>query len=425
MRIHAFLIILFLVAALGGVSAAQTTSDTAFSQVVVTKTTVDPTVLMAGDIGTIKVTVENDGTEAVSLNRATLYTDGIVLLNNAAYETLITLGPGSSRDFTFNVQATGTGGLYQPRFYLDFRGTGSLSTYVPLQIDDTGLQVSVVSVPDFFATGRSDQVTLRVGNPRDDNLTSIIITPSGEGVRTIQSNYFVGDLGPGKSTQVAFDVIPSQATTLTFHTGYRNGINVHGTDTQVPILIDNSRRSADLVINNVKLTGSGGSYEIDGDITNGGLDDAKSVVVTVQSPAQPVDPYPSYVIGSLAVDDFSSFSVTFTAPALTSVPALVQWKDSDGNSYQDTININLRTAAVNGQAGSTGSQVTGGGRGGGGPFGFFGGGRGGFQIPFVPIIIIIVIAVVLIVAWRRGVFERIRGRGKGKQGNQGNQQPRR
>jgi len=413
MKPHVYLILLILVATFGGAVSAQSTSqsasDTAFTQVVVSKITVNPSVLMVGDTGTITVTLLNTGTEAVPIARATLYTDGIVLLNTGAYDTLTNLGPDNSKDFTFMVQATGTGGLYQPRFYLDFQGAGSMSSYIPLQIDNTGLQVSVASVPDYFATGRSDQVTLRVGNPRDDNLTGITITPSGEGIRTVQSNYFVGDLGPGKSTQVVFDVIPSQPTMLTFHTSYRNGINAHSTDTEVPIQIDDSRRSADLVINNVKLTSSAGSYEIDGDITNGGLDDAKSVVVSVQSPATPVDPYPSYVVGTLAVDDFSSFTVTFSAQALTSVPILVQWKDSDGNSYQNTININLRTATLSGSTGSTSTGSRG-----GGPSGIFGGGQG-VQIPITEIIIVIVIAIVGIVAWRRGVFRRILPRGKGKQ----------
>ncbi|HUK92553.1 MAG TPA: hypothetical protein VLU98_00795, partial [Methanomicrobiales archaeon] len=256
----------------------------------------------------------------------------------------------------------------------------------------------------------------------------ITITPSGSGVRTLQSNYFVGDLGPGATTQVVFDVIPSQETdtNLTFQTTYRNGVNVHTTDTVVPILIDNSRRSADLVVNDVQLTSSGGSYVLNGDITNGGVDDAQAVIVSVQSPATPVDPYPSYVVGSLAVGDFSSFSVTFTAQGLTSVPVLVQWKDSDGNAYQNTVDVNLRTATVGGAAGSTGAAAAVAARGGGGgPFGFFGGGRGGLSIPFVPIIIIIVIAVVLIAAWRKGAFDRFLKKGKGKQGNQGNQQPKR
>jgi hypothetical protein len=413
MKLQLYMILLVLVAILGGAVSAQSTSDTAFTQVVVSKITVNPEVLMVGDTGTITVTVLDTGTESVAVARATLYEDGILLLNPGAYDALTNLGPGISKDFTFQVQATGTGGLYQPRFYLDFQGAGSLSSYIPLQIDNSGLQVSVASVPDYFATGRDDQVTLRVGNPRDDNLTGITITPSGEGIRTIQSNYFVGDLGPGESTQMVFDVIPSQATDLTFHTTYRNGINVHTTDTVVPILIDNTRRSADLVINDVKITPSGGSYQLDGDITNGGLDDAKSVVVSVQTPATPVDPYPSYVIGTLAVDDFSSFTVTFTAQALTSVPILVQWKDSDGNSYRNTVDINLRTAtAETGSSSGTSTLARGGG--GGGPLGFFGGNRG-LSIPFIPILIIIVIAVILVVAWRKGIFARIRGKEKGRQ----------
>ncbi|MDD1661606.1 MAG: hypothetical protein LUQ49_03985 [Methanomicrobiales archaeon] len=417
------MILLILVAisasAVSAQAASTSTSDSAFTQVVVSKITVDPSVLMGGDKGTITITVSNTGTEAVPIARATLYTDGVVLLNTGAYDTGMNLGPDNSRDFTFQVQATGTGGLYQPRFYLDFQGAGSMSAYIPLQIDNTGLQVSVASIPDFFATGREDQITLRVGNPRDDNLTGIVVTPSGDGIRTIQSNYFVGDLGPGASASVVFDVIPSQPTILTFHTNYRNGINIHTTDTEVPVRIDNSRRSADLVINNVKITSSGGNSELDADITNGGLDDAKSVVVSVQSPAVPVDPYPSYVVGTLAVDDFSSFTLTFSGSALTSVPILVQWKDSDGNSYQDTISINLRTAAPGGSAGTTDSQASGGARGGGGPFGFFGGGRGG-QLPITEILIVIVVAGAGIVAWRKGIISRIL---KGARGKQGKEQP--
>ena len=240
-------------------------------------------------------------------------------------------------------------------------------------------------------------------------------------MRALQNTIFIGDLGPGDSAQAVFDVIPSQATNLTFTTTYREGINVHSTITTVPILIDNGRRSADLVVNDITLTPKGGSYEVDGDVTNGGVDQALAVVVSVSSPAQPVDPYPSYVIGTLSVDDFSSFSVTFSGgPALTSVPLLVTWKDSDGNSYSNTVDVNLRTASVSGGTGSQSRVVTGGG--GGGPLGFFGGGggRGGLQVPVIPIIAIIVIAVALLVAWRKGVFDRFTKKGKGKQGNQQN-----
>ena len=424
MRIHACLILLILMGAFGGVAAAQTTStstsSTSFSQVVITQTTVSPGVFMTGDTGTISITIQNNGADEVDIARATLFTDGVTLLNPDAYDQVIALGPDNSRTFTFNVQATGAPGLYEPQFYADFQGAGSMTSYVPLQIDNTNLQVAVANIPSYFGTNRENQITLQVSNPRDDNLSSITITPSGDGVRSLQNTYFVGDLGPGQSTQAVFSVIPSQETNLTFTTTYRNGINSHSTNLVIPILIDNSRVSADLVVNDITLTPKGGSYEIDGDVTNGGVDQALAVVVTVDSPAQPVDPYPSYVIGTLAVDDFSSFSVTFSGQALSTVPLLVQWKDSDGNSYQNTVEVNLRTATISGSTAGTVTRVAGGG--GGGPFGFFGGGRGGLEIPIIPIVIIVVIAVVLVYAWRKGYLDRILKRGKGKQGNQGNQQ---
>ena len=116
MKPHAYLIILILVGALGSVASAQAASSTAFSQVVVSKATVDPTVLMYDDIGSITITITNTGTEAVPINRATLFLDGIVLLNPGAYDSVTTLGPGNSKEFTFRIQARGTGGLYQPMF---------------------------------------------------------------------------------------------------------------------------------------------------------------------------------------------------------------------------------------------------------------------------------------------------------------------
>ncbi len=424
MRIRACLILLLLMLACGGAASAQSTStstststtSTSFSQVVITQATVDPGVFMNGDIGTITVTLQNNGADEVDIARATLFTEGVILLNPDAYDQLIALGPGNSRTFTFNVQANGAPGLYEPQFYADFEGSGSLASYVPLQIDNTELQVAVANIPNdgFFSTNREDQITLQVSNPRTDNLSSIIITPSGDGVRSLQSSYFVGNLGPGQTAQAVFNVIPSQETNLTFTTTYENGINSHSTDLVVPILIDNGRVNANLVVNDLTLTPKGGgSYEIDGDVTNSGTDTANAVVVTIQSPAIPVDPYPNYAIGTLNVDDFSSFSLTFTGPALTSVPILVQWMDTDGNSYQNVVDADLRTIATG--AGSQTRIVT---AAGGGPFSFFSGGRGGLSIPFVPIIIIIVIAVVLVVAWRKGYFDRVLKRGKGKQGNQ-------
>ena len=111
MKLHVCMILLIILAISGTAVSAQTTStsttDTSYTQVVVSKVKIDPAVMMPGDTGTITVTLTNTGTETVPINRATLYTDGIILLNTGAYDQLTNLGPENSIDFAFQVQATG------------------------------------------------------------------------------------------------------------------------------------------------------------------------------------------------------------------------------------------------------------------------------------------------------------------------------
>jgi hypothetical protein len=143
--------------------------------------------------------------------------------------------------------------------------------------------------------------------------------------------------------------------------------------------------------------------------------------VTVGAPAQAVEPYAEYAIGSLAADDFSSFEITFSSKDLTSVPLVITWKDNDGNSFSVTKNLNLRTNAGSGTAGTassgsssasvtpatTGSSSTrtsggfsGGPPGGGSIFGF-GGSRGGGISSFYPVIATGIIIILGIVLWTK------------------------
>ena len=102
------------------------------------------------------------------------------------------------------------------------------------------------------------------------------------------------------------------------------------------------RLAAVPVVNNIVLTSSGSSYKLTGDVNNAGITDAKSMVLTVLSPARPVEPYADYAIGSLASDDFSSFTLTFMSTDLSDVPLQIKWKDADGNSFSTVKNLDLR-----------------------------------------------------------------------------------
>ena len=188
-------------------------------------------------------------------------------------------------------------------------------------------------------------------NPRNGPVKNIMITPIVTGVDVIPTQKFISSLDAGASQDVTFQITPHQVADLTFHVTYDNGDNEHTTDVVLPLNIGVNKLAAVPVINNVALTTVGTGYQLTGDVTNAGVTDASGMVVTVAAPAHPIEPYSNYAIGSLASDDFSSFTLTFTADDLSAIPVTVQWKDANGNIFSSVTTLNLATGSS-----STGSR---------------------------------------------------------------------
>lgn len=385
------------------VAAAQTSpsavTGTAASQVMVTSVTSDPEVLMQGDEGLITLEVTNTGSESVPLAVAYLFSDGVTAMNGDAYLSLGTLGAGNRMTFTYTIEAKVKDGVYYPLFSLGFRepGSDSLRYPVPVKVESSELQLSVIAAPDTFSSGRSDAITLSIGNPRQNTVNGIVIIPSGEGIAFTQKSYFVGDLAPGEVRAVTFNATPTIATDLIFTGGYRNGMNDHNATLTLPLSFGNDKTRADPVVNNIQLSQSGLVYTLTGDVTNAGLSEARGVVVTVDVPAHPIDPNPISPLGSLAPDDLSSFEISFTASNLTEVPLVILYKDLDGNEFQKSASVSLD---VEGQSSSSSTSGTVRNR------GLFGFGGGTSAIPILPILIVIVAAIAIFVSWRKGIFRR-------------------
>jgi hypothetical protein len=209
-------------------------------------------------------------------------------------------------------------------------------------------------------------------------------------------------------------VTPDREGSVTFHITFNNGDNKHTQNLILPLTIGVDKTAAVPVINNVALTAQGSGYHLTGDVTNAGVTDAKSMVLTVNAPAKPAEPYTEYAIGSLASDDFSSFELDFAAADLSAVPVQVRWKDANGNSFSQVSVLDLRsiasgTAATGSRTSSTsGSNAAAGGSfagrtGGGAPAGGgilgiggsrSGGGLSAFYLP-IGLGILVIIAVVL------------------------------
>ncbi|HQK56213.1 MAG TPA: hypothetical protein PLE70_06700 [Methanolinea sp.] len=394
---------------------AASSAENAASYVAVTKVKVEPEAFMPGDKGTITVDIANSGTVPVAIYRAEILSPDIRVLNYQTYDSVGSIGPGNTMQFTFHIQPTVGDGMYFPMFYLDYTDAGSLRYPVSLKVKSTPVSVSVVDAPDSFSAGTKDRVILSVSNPRDNPVNSVMVTPSGKGITTTQSSAFLGTLLPDETKTATFEVIATEATDLVFDVSYRNGLNVHHTVLTIPVTIGERNTAAEMVVNNVEVSQSGNTVTVSGDVTNAGLDDAKAIKVTVGDPAKPVNPNPVYVIGALEPDDFSSFEVTFTVQGASSIPLVIQYRDPDGKVFEERVEISLRSAAVP-MPGATGALSqqgvpSGNARRPGGMFGF---GSGIGQIPVMEIVIAIMACIAVAVAWRKGylsqVVEKVRKR---------------
>jgi hypothetical protein len=327
------------------------------------------------------------------------------VVNEDTYSTVGTIGAGNTIEFTYTIRADAAEGIYYLQFYLDFREGGCYRYYIPVNVENSDVLISVTDVPDSFSEGKKEEITLRIGNPRDNTVTGVIVSAAGDGIETTQTSIFVGDLEPGAYADVTFEVTPSESMEIKFTTEYRNGINDHTTSVTVPVEFGEDKLAAEIVLNSIEVS----LGTITGDITNAGLSDAKSIVVTVGDPAEPCDPNPVYVIGALEPDDFSSFEVTFTSKGATSIPVIVEYKDEDGNLYEETFEVSLTSGTVSDDD-SSDTGMPAGGPGGKGMMGMGGFGSGLSQIPVLQIVLVVLAAIVAVVAWRKGVVGKLRCR---------------
>lgn len=424
--LHIFILSILLLASLAGAVSAYQTPESieAAQKVYVSNVTYSPSSFYPGDEGTVTIKVTNGGTtQGVVVNHATVHDfNNKFSVTSPPFSTSTNLGPGQTQTFVFTIKADSMGkGTFYPVFSLSFRDADSLWYRTSIQIDDAPLELTITSRPDTYTSGAKAIVKLMVWNPRETTVRSVTLVPSGTGIMTTPLKGYVGDLGPGASKEVTFEVIPSQETDLAFIVEYLNGVNKHSSTVTIPVSFGTDKKGAQIVVNNIGSSGSGSTTTLKGDVTNNGLTAAKSVLVTVGSPATPVNPNPVYAIGNLEPDDFSSFEVTYASPGGESIPLLVEYKDLDGNVFSEkfTINANGNSASVgsaslpNLPAGTaSGSSNTR-----RGMFGSFGSGFS--QIPVTEIVIIILVTIIaLVVAWKKGLLRRISDKIQKKPGPQ-------
>ncbi len=412
-------------------SSTTISAEQALSQVYVSSVTVDPQEFYPYEHGTITVQVTNSGSTSVAFERADILNSNVYIEDEThnPYQAMTYLGPGVTTTYTFDVVAKPPEGTYYPVFSLASRDSGSLLYPIQVKIDSTPINEAISVRPDNFAINNTDNVNLTINNPRDGDITDIVITPEGSGFSTTPDKVYLASVPAQSSVNVPFAITPSQAGTVNFNIQYNNGVlNQHSDNLSMPLNIGTSKTAASTVVNDLALTEVNGAYQLTGDVTNTGITDANGVVVSVGAPAIPVEPYSNYAVGSLTSNDFSSFTLTFTSMDLSAIPIETVWKDANGNTLNNVQTFDLRSlaagtsssrsgssggsysgSATGSSAASAGGSYGGAARGGGGLFGI-GGGRGGGLSSFYPVIIgtIVVIAAIVLYVKRKWILAKFR-----------------
>jgi hypothetical protein len=361
--------------------------ESAAAQISVDKVVIEPIIPFEDDIITVTVMIRNTGTQSVAISRANMYSKDLTIMNQGTYNSVGSIGAGNTMEFTYLVRANARDGIYYLWFYLDFRDAGSLQYHIPVTISNTPIVVSVIDIPTIFQQNGEETITISVGNPRENTLNGVSVRISGENIANIQSTRFIGTLPSDESREVSFDVTARDTTDLLVTTAYRTGTNEHIHELSIPIEVGVGGKSASLVINNVELDSeSRGYHKISGDVNNAGLKTAEAVVVTTTYPANPIEPYRNYVIGSLNPDDFSNFDLTFTTDDVSHIPVLVTYKDRFGNNFSEEFILDLSHAFD----ANTSSKTT------------------EFS-PVIWVVVIVIVGIALYTAWKReyGPFKKV------------------
>jgi hypothetical protein len=407
-------------ASVGGNTVSVTNPLDAAALVYISGYEITPEVFYPGDTGTVTVHVTNAANTSVSVSQPNLIESHVRVINSAAFATATTIGPGETIDYTFVIRADGSDGTYLPLFTVSTTayGAGAIHSQIKLRIDSTDVRASISKKPDTFALSTKDMVNVSVVNPRAGEITNVLIVPEVNGAIVSPDESFVGILKAGTSVQVPFAITPEKESAVIFHVSYYNGDNRHTTDVVLPLTLGKNKQGAEIVVNNIESSNSAGTITLKGDVTNNGLTDARSVLVTVESPATPINPNPVYAIGNLEPDDFASFEVTYTQTAPGAVPIVVEYKDSDGNVFTKkfTMNSNLNAGSAGassvssgipqGQSGTSANRR---------PGGLFSFGSGLNQVPVTEIVIVLLAIIALVIAWRKGLIKRLTDRFRKKQ----------
>jgi len=304
---------------------------------------------MKSDTGMITVNVMNSGQDGVYINSARLSGAEVSVIQSPD-QTQGQIAPGTNVTYVYKVRSEASDGIYYLRFILDFREGGGYSFTIPVEVESSNLKISVLEAPDPIIQGVKGDFLIMIGNPRPNAASAVTVTPEGDGFLVTPSGVFLGTLVPDGSSVVTFNVTTLRQTFIRIRANFKNGINPHTATLTIPLTPVENKLAAEPVLTNIRVTTEQGAIHVSGDVTNTGLEAARSVTVTPQGDVTPVDPYKVSIVGSLDPNDVASFDVTFRSKAsIGEVPLLITWKDRAGNILTTTSTVEVSSQVLSDQ----------------------------------------------------------------------------
>ena len=323
--------------------------------------TLTPSTLMPGETGQLVVVLQNTGETPLTIYKIAI-TDSwdVVSVTHPALKSLGSIGLGKSMTLTFPITANEKEGTFYPSLSVEL-SNNIQNTFIKypfaVTVDSKSVSLSVVERPEYFEPDTTQVVGLSIGNLRSNQIDSVTVTASGEGVSCEEGMVFAGTLTPGSSKDVFLTVITSDKTEeISLDVSYKNGANWHTESLIIPVEGGELKTGAELFINNVEVTTAVGYTTITGDVNNAGLSTAKGLVVTLEG-AEAVQPYPVFVIGSLDSDGLSEFELTFKEPESDNISLVFTYKDENGNTYVQKETAALSTSSSTSNSTSGGNPI--------------------------------------------------------------------
>lgn len=345
-----------------GAGSAATITEPSYS---IQSLTVTPGTLLPGESGQLQFTIQNAGLTPLVIDKISVTdSENVISVKHPAITSLGAIGAGKSLTITLPISAKDVDGTFYPTLYVDFKydsATNLQYTYLKypfaVTVDSKSVSLSVAERPEVFEPDTTQIVGLSIGNLRANQIDSVVVTASGEGVSCEEGMVFAGAIAPGASSDVFLTVITSEKTeSINLDVSYKNGANWHTDTLTIPVEGGELKTGAELFVNNIEIT-SGASYTtITGDVNNAGLQTAKGLVVSLNG-AEPLQPYPVFVVGSLDADGLSEFELTFTNPESDSLDLIFTYKDDNGNTYVQEETVSISAVQSAGSAVSGGNPV--------------------------------------------------------------------